>query len=325
MKTIGTLLLLWIMCLTAGQIFAQGTVADTHVGGEEFNEEDLYDDERDAELDSLRQVVEELQTSVSTTEERYTDDAIWGDRAKYFNIAYVMQDLKVKNFDYKWDSDLGVALAFGKTFYLHRKPILNMIKFGIDWSYIDINFAKFQDKQNFFYGDDDYYYPYYDIESVDMYQAEIGTAIGPSVTVNPYNHLKVNAYFRVEPSFSALYADEDFNCSYATFLSVGGAVSYKVISVGVEWRWGTSRFGKDVSGYDGIDWDTIDDETYDRLYDEAPSMKWKTSSLRFYISFRYWPILEISTSKRALQTQTSILKSCRLKHYILKIAAKPEK
>ena len=67
------------------------------VGGsdEEFNEETMYDNERDAELDSLRQVVNDLQSSVRATEEAQSEmekDAlnkrIWNDRAKYFNIYY---------------------------------------------------------------------------------------------------------------------------------------------------------------------------------------------------------------------------------------------
>ncbi len=274
------------------------------VGGsdEEFNEETMYDNERDAELDSLRQVVNDLQSSVRATEEAQSEmekDAlnkrIWNDRAKYFNIYYTKQSLTQKDINGTWKNDFGVALAMGKTFYLHKKPILGMIKFGIDWSYFDLNFSKYTDEWGFFNGDAEYdggmggnyWYPDmegYGMEPEDVYQAEIGTAIGVSVTVNPYDHIKVSGHFRVIPSYSMLYAAEDFSGSYGTFFSAGGAVAWKAISIGIEGRWGTAKYNSVVNV---SDLDEMEDEgdILEGNYDG--SSKWKTGSIRFYISFRY--------------------------------------
>ena len=264
-------------------------VADT-VAAEDFNEDAMYDNDRDAELDSLRRMVGELQSSVQTVKDKQAETdqetlykRIWNDRAKYFNIYYVKQSLTQEAINGTWKNDFGVALAMGKTFYLHKKPILGMIKFGIDWSFFDINFSKYSDNWGFFngdygystdgnYGGGDYWYPEdygneygYGIEPEDVYQAEIGTAIGVSVTVNPYDHIKVSGHFRVIPSYSMLYAAEDFSSSY------GG-------------RWGKAKYN---SVFNVDDMEEMEDagDILEGNYDG--SSKWKTGSVRFYISFRY--------------------------------------
>lgn len=211
---------------------------------------------------------------------------IWNDRAKYFNISYVKQSLSVPDDNCAWNNDLGVAITSGRTYYLHKKPILGMIKFGLDWSYLDINFGMYKDKfgyfDNLYYGDGDggnYYEPdngggyddgyeedYDDEGYTQMYQAEIGMQFGPSVTINPIDHLKVNGYFRVTPSYSILYNGEEVLSSYGTFFSCGGAISYKVISLGIEGRWGNTKYG---------------------MAEDGEKMKFKTGSTRFYVSFRF--------------------------------------
>lgn len=219
--------------------------------------------------DSLQQVVDEISEKNKQLEAEALDKKIWKDRAKYFNISYVKQNLSAEDANYKYNSSLGVAITNGRTYYLHKKPILGMIKFGIDWSFFDVNFAMYENSVSSYEEEDD-----------DIYQAEIGMQIGPSVTVNPIDHLKVNGYFRVTPSYSMMYSGEEFNGSYGTFFSVGGAVSYKVISLGIERRWGKTKYKSlvdlgDITGED------------DEPSSGAPKSIWKTGSTRFYISFRF--------------------------------------
>ena len=73
---------------------------------------------------------------------------------------------------------------------------------------------------------------------------------------------------------------DEFNGSYGTFFSAGGAISYKVISLGIEARWGKTKYQSlvdlgDITGEDG-DFSV-----------EIPKSNWKTASTRFYISFRF--------------------------------------
>lgn len=225
------------------------------------------DEER---TDSLQQIVDEISEKNKQLEAEALDKKIWKDRAKYFNISYVKQSLSPADVDYKYNSSLGVAITNGRTYYLHKKPILGMIKFGIDWSFFDVNVAMYENE----------FTDGYEVEKENMYQAEVGMQIGPSVTVNPIDHLKVNGYFRVTPSYSMMYSGDEFNGSYGTFFSAGGAISYKVISLGIEGRWGKTKYKSlvdlgDIMGDDG-------DSSA-----EAPKTNWKTASTRFYISFRF--------------------------------------
>ena len=181
-------------------------------------------------VDSLQREVRMLRESGAELEADARDRRIWKDRAKYFNVAYVSQSLSLKDAPGTWRADYGVALTRGRTYYLHKKPLLGMIKFGIDWTQIDINFAKYEDKWGFFsgygYGDYDgggnYYDPYDDYDTggpEDMYQAELAMAVGPSVTVNPVDELKAALYFRVAPSLAMLYVADELSMSYGTFFT----------------------------------------------------------------------------------------------------------
>lgn len=258
--------------------------------------------------DSLRQALNILEEENKRMEEEALNNKIWNDRAKYFNISYVKQSLSIQDANCTWNNDLGAAITWGRTYYLHKKPILGMIKFGFDWSFLDINFAMYEDKFDMFNGsnddggdggfdNDNYYDPseeypefgydngyddgYYDDEyyqesPTKMYQAEIGMQFGPSITINPFNHIKLSGYFRVTPSYSVFYNGEDVYGSYGTFFSAGGAISYKAISFGIEGRWGETKYKSLMGG---------DDES-DEEYTEA-TPKFKTGSTRAYISFRF--------------------------------------
>lgn len=253
--------------------------------------------EREVALEKAMQMLEENDKAseqdsenVKKKDEPHSlERMIWNDRAKYFNISYVRQSLSVPDDNCTWNNNLGVAITSGRTYYLHKKPILGMIKFGLDWSYMDINFGMYKDKygylDNLYSGDggsggnyydpgynggyDDGSYDYDDEGETQIYQAEIGMQFGPSVTVNPIDHLKVSGYFRVTPSYSIFYDGNDVSGSYGTFFSCGGAVSYKVISLGIEGRWGNTKYASLMGDEDG------------------EKLKCKTGSTRFYVSFRF--------------------------------------
>ncbi len=117
-----------------------------------------------------------------------------------------------------------------------------------------------------YYYEDGYLPPLPDTEgdeevSDDMMQMEISTQI-PSVTINPVSHLKVSGYFRVAPSYSMLVASEELYHGYGTFFTLGGSVSFKIISIGIEGRWGNTK-------YNNIDLGNLEDEEY---WDEDASM-----------------------------------------------------
>lgn len=245
-------------------------------------------EEATRQQDSLQRVVNQLTAERDSYEQADLNRRIWKDRAKYFNIGYVKQTLTDKTFGGDITSDFGVSLSNGKTYYLHKKPIAGMIKFGLDWTWLDINYAKSTlwtlDEESG------------SLSKSAMHQAEIGMQFGASVTVNPVHHLKVSGYFRVTPSYSGLYMNEAFHHHYVTMLNAGCAVAWKVISVGVEWRWGSANYNG--LSFADVDEDNVSvDESEDPSWDDVVGdifgqmstgkRKLKTSSMRFYVSFRF--------------------------------------
>ena len=96
----------------------------------------IFAQEADSEVqssqreDSLLQVVNELSDRVQKTEDAARNERIWKKRAKYFNIGYITNQTLTDKVDAEaeWKSDFGVSLTFGKTYYLHKKPLLNIVK-----------------------------------------------------------------------------------------------------------------------------------------------------------------------------------------------------
>lgn len=220
-------------------------------------------------------------SEVATTTTQVSDDEgasllkskedVWG-RRKYFNINLVTsQDRKVKGVNAIKDSkDWAVGLTLGRTYYMHKKPILNMIKIGIDWTYFDLTYAKYKKETEGynFYGDQ---------------QAEYAMAIGPSVTVNPIDHLKVGAYIRYMPACSAIFTDDDVNFQFASGGQFGVQASWKMFALGFESRWQSAKYK------------CLKTDEYKQFIEDDPSSKkemdkktkLKTNSFRFFIGFRF--------------------------------------
>ena len=240
--------------------------------------------------DSLEKAVQKLEERMNDSQEEQRLNKIWR-RTKYRNIAFVKQSLQEQDeTGEKWHSDYAFALTMGRTYYLHRKPILNMIKFGIDWTYLDINYANYGKIKNYDFDNNDYPLESYPDEQEDdinigRHQFEYAMQVGPSVTVNPIDHLKINAYFRYAPSFSGILIDDEFSCNYASFFVTGAAISYKVISVGIESRWGKAKYKNfSIDYFNEEDMDVDNPEWNDVI--SKSKRKFKTNSVRFYISFR---------------------------------------
>lgn len=161
---------------------------------------------------------------------------IWRKRSDYLNLAFVVQNVET-NIDElsELNSEWGASISWGKTFYLHRKPIGRVLKFGLDWTWLDLNGACFeQDMYSIFDGD------YHET----LYQLDAGMQFGPSITVNPVDHLKISTYFRVTPTFATVYAVENelFLQNYATYLNAGISVAWRLLSLGVEYRTGKTSY-----------------------------------------------------------------------------------
>lgn len=194
------------------------------------------------------------------------------DRKKYFNINLVTSETLAdkEDDDAKSEKDFGIGLTLGRTFYVHKKPILNMIKIGVDWTYIDLTYTKykkvsFEDLANEestsltpFFGDQ---------------HAQYSMAVGPSITVNPINHLVVNAYLRYMPTCSVIFNDKKADFAYASGCQFGMSAGWKSVQIGFETRSSSVKHK------------VVDDHDINTL--EDAKFKLKNKSFRFFIGFRF--------------------------------------
>ena len=91
---------------------------------------------------SLNQIVAQLSEKVEDQEEEMEMADVWS-RRKFFNIGFSRLKLTHREIaNLSWKSDFSISLTYGKTIYFHKKPIANMIKFGLDYSFMDITYAK---------------------------------------------------------------------------------------------------------------------------------------------------------------------------------------
>jgi hypothetical protein len=184
----------------------------------------------------------------------------------FTNISYVTQKMiePVTGLE-SGSSDWGVALTKGRTFTLHHRPVADMIYFGLDGVWTDVNYAQYKIEMGI--GD-------FSI-SERLHQADLSLGIGPSVHLLPVEKLGIHAYFRYMPTV-ATFADDSFETivgGYASMFTTGGAVSWSAISLGIEARWGTGKYkfwtGDDQEGGFSI------------------AGKLKTSGMRAYVSLRF--------------------------------------
>lgn len=246
------------------------------------------------ELDSLQNTVATLQQKEDDRSKNEYNDAVWK-RNKYFGIGFSTQKMTdaedVDNMEHK--SEVGFALDWGKTFYLHKKPIANLMKVGIDWSFINLSFAKYKSgtgSNGSSISDDDDDYDTDD--DLGVYSLAAGMSVGPSVTFAPFyntgkglQHILAQTYFHVTPSYTGIILSEkgktEIKSGYTTYFNWGLNVSYKMISVGYEYRWGKSKIN-DFTLY--MDEDN-GSESLVQNNDDKHKIKFGTSS--FYIRLRF--------------------------------------
>jgi hypothetical protein len=228
---------------------------------------------------------------------------VWRKR-KYVNLSWVNQTLSdPARPGAEMKSDIGASFAAGRTYYLHKTPIAGIMKFGLDWTQFDLNYARYSDGTLFAYA-----YPatkaddggFDDIVTDDKAiaslltgdwgknQVDLSMHFGLSLTINPVDFLKINGYYRFAPTLSGLIAkdaevdveDGTYYGGYGSYWVAGAAISYKVISFGVETRWGQTNY-RNINT-DGGDGDNGGSSIFGNI-----NYPLKTNSLRFYLSFRF--------------------------------------
>ncbi|MFD1771478.1 hypothetical protein [Sphingobacterium suaedae] len=157
---------------------------------------------------------------------------------KYLHLGFVSHTLSDDADLVSFKSKFGASLSSGRTFFLHRDPLAGMLKIGLDWTYIDLNYTTY--KEPILEEDVD---GNWIEDEVKVHAAEAGMHIGPSITVFPVNRLAVKAYFRYAPSYSAMYDtyNEEFSSGFGSYFVSGISANYGGIGLGIEQRWGSAK------------------------------------------------------------------------------------
>ncbi|MEI5984991.1 MULTISPECIES: hypothetical protein [Sphingobacterium] len=185
---------------------------------------------------------------------------------KYINVGYSSQTLSFAddNDAFELKSKIGGTFNSGRTFYILNRPVAKMIYFGIDWTYIDLNYVQYKEEVV----DEE--------ESFVTHKAEAGMQVGPSVHIAPIDGLTFSTYYRYAPSYSMMFADSEFSGGYAGLNVAGISINYSAFGIGVEQRWGTAKHNF-----------SLDVEDMEEEQEEKVSHKYKLSGPRVFLSFRF--------------------------------------
>lgn len=196
-------------------------------------------------------------------------------RKKYYNLGFSTQRMTTpEESSFELKSNYGAVFTYGRTYFVHKKKLFGMMRIGIDATWTDINYANYK-------------LEYHlngqplvdDLLSTSFHQLEVGVQAGPSVTITPLPKFNIHGYFRYAPTFSALYIGDSFEGGYAGYFVGGGAVYYGAIGLGLEARFGNSKYKPLGGGEDG--------EDSEGNLSILRSQKNKFSGMRVYLTFRF--------------------------------------
>lgn len=273
------------------------------------NDVEMYGESQSVKFDTLQTLSDELsQIKLQLQEEQKKKeiDQIWK-RRKYWKIGFDNSSFnRTDGEPMTWKTDYAFFLQNGRTVYFHSKPVGGRVKFGLDYGFMNMGYAKLKLKSidvasespsesgsgsvnnpNGFdeIVSDDPSSSFLSLMGIDLGMQKIDYSIhlGPSVNVNPWKHLIVSAYFHVMPTASGILENESFSYGFSCGMSAGLSVSYKLISFGVEGLWSTTKYKQ--ASFDEEDMD----EDYEGEFNlfNTKNFKLKQKGPRFYIAFRF--------------------------------------
>ncbi len=233
------------------------------------------------------------QESKSKTDVKYDQHLrkVWG-KNTFFNISYNKTKLSSDQFPIgggrgaanEFKNNLGVGIQWGQTFNFHKKALGNVVFFGLDYTWMDVNFNQYKkaDLPTPGYSTDyeTYVMPWHNKKmSIDY-----GMSVGPSLTLYPFTPLHKNAadnirlqgYFHV--GYKAMgYIIKDssdknqFAWGHGLYTAFGANLTFNAIGFGFEMRNDNNINVKHVK----------------KEYDNKTKMKFKEKVTRLYIQFRF--------------------------------------
>lgn len=186
------------------------------------------------------------------------DHGYWK-KKKYSRLSYNKTHFSPLYVDDPYPVSLSVGLDNGRNYYLHSKPIAGIAKFGVDVGF-DFNYTRFNQVDDL----SDYECPSGYTGSSDLEANDddvdtmlrlsgiffsLGLAVGPSVTLNPVEKLRLCGYFHLVPTGSIFVQGFGAYAGYSTMLKYGVELSYGFVGLGIQRRSGMSSYTDLVSYY----------------------------------------------------------------------------
>lgn len=237
------------------------------------------------------------ETATKSQQENDAEHLTLWDKRSYLDISYTSNTLESSEFpsangmyDASYKSKAGINLQYGHTYDFHKKPIANMLFIGINYTGIDLNYAKYDaasKPQGFYQGDDA---PY----SVGWYNkkqtVDYGMALGPAVTVYPFAPLGCLATDKIR---FQMYFQIGYNARLTIIDDVLGNPSKDATKTMYTFAHGmTTKFGFSLTwdfvglGYEIWNASKLTNITFSEDYDTG-NFKSKARSSRLFLQFRF--------------------------------------
>lgn len=239
-----------------------------------------------AEADST-EISVEPSAPVEPAVETVIDNGYWK-RKKYNRISFNKTDFSPLFVDESYPLMFSAGWDKGRNIYLHKKTIAGMLKFGVDVGF-DLNYMRHSMDRDLSDYEGPYGYtgtdPLESEDDMDMFlklsghHISLGVAVGPSVTVNPIDKLRLCGYFHVVPSASFFMQGMSMNLGFTPFMKYGLEVSYGLIGLGIERNSGMGTY-LDMFRYISVKGNEGDVSSIYRP-------RFFTESLQVYLSLRF--------------------------------------
>lgn len=216
-------LLLAMAMLFSAQAFAQNETRTI-----------LLDHEEDtANVTSLEDIIKTQEKVFSANYRKDVVTGVWK-RKKHFSLSYAKTEMNGKKIEMydgtknpSYTSDWAVNLKRSHTYSFHKRPIADILSFGLEFGFIDLSANHFKGDSTYKYNSNiKYEYVNEDNEKdsynhlpwgSEMYTFSYGMNLGPSITIAPFGrcksaglaHIRLQAYFTVGYRASLMWMNAD--------------------------------------------------------------------------------------------------------------------
>lgn len=181
---------------------------------------------------------------------------IWKQK-KYWKLSYNLAQTQAEG-DPVEKAKFGFGVTSGRTWLFPKQPVADMLKFGFDVNFGDLQVAKFGSPYSGFNipkDDNDNEGGFLDkFSNLGRWSLQVGVlGIGPNVSIAPFSRmnndarfLKASIYFHYQPTLGIYLISEDgdvdASLAYCNIFQFGSQISWKFIGIGIEGNWGSGKF-----------------------------------------------------------------------------------